>query len=199
MILPELENLLAAGKLKREPTTQAEFTGLVHSGEARLIDAKKPELSFESRFDLVYNASHALALAALRWHGLRSDNRYAVFQTLPHTLGLGPEVWRVLDKGHKLRNLAEYEGHLEIDGRLLEDLLRAATSLREAVVGLGPVSASGSSENGWSSHHEQQIVIVPHEETTSPRTGCPFLDGRGRFREHRVSLGGPHRPALPAF
>jgi hypothetical protein len=78
MILPELENLLAAGQLKRESATQAEFNGLVRSGEARLIDAKKPDLSLESRFDLVYNASHALALAALRWHGFRSDNRYVV-------------------------------------------------------------------------------------------------------------------------
>lgn len=144
MTLPELENLLTAGKLKREPATQAEFTGLVHSGETRLIDARNPALSLESRFDLVYNASHALALAALRWQGFRSDNRYVVFQTLPHTLGLGPEIWRVLDKGHKLRNLSEYEGHLDIDERLLEDLLLATTSLWEAVLKLGSVPSSGS-------------------------------------------------------
>lgn len=85
----------------------------------------------------MYNAAHSLALGALRWHGFRSDNRYVVFQTLPHTLGLGPEVWRVLDKGHRLRNLSEYEGHLEIDERLMEDLLRASTLLREAVLKLG--------------------------------------------------------------
>lgn len=142
MTLPELENLLAAGKLKREPATQSELAGLLHSGEARLIDARRLDLSLESRFDLVYNASHALALAALRWHGFRSDNRYVVFQTLPHTLGLGPEVWRVLDKGHKLRNLSEYEGQLQIDERLLEDLIRAATLLREAAVRLGPLSSA---------------------------------------------------------
>jgi hypothetical protein len=144
MTLSELKNLLKAGKLKPETATQAEVSGLVHSGEARLIDARRPDLSIESRFDLVYNASHALALAALRWHGFRSDNRYVVFQTLSHTLGLGPEVWRVLDKGHRLRNLCEYEGHLEIDERLLEDLLRAATSLREAILQLGPVQTQGS-------------------------------------------------------
>jgi hypothetical protein len=144
MSLPELENLLEAGKLKREPATQAEFTGLVHSGETRLIDARNPDLALESRFDLVYNASHALALAALRWHGFRSDNRYVVFQSLPYTLRLGPEVWRVLDKGHKLRNLSEYEGHLEIDERLLEDLLTATASVREAVLKLGSVPSSGS-------------------------------------------------------
>lgn len=45
-------------------------------------------LAIESRFDLAYNAAHALALAALRARGYRSDNRYVVFQALPHTLGL---------------------------------------------------------------------------------------------------------------
>ena len=39
----------------------------------------------ESRFDLAYNPSHALALANLRWHGYRSDIRYIVFQCLQHT------------------------------------------------------------------------------------------------------------------
>ena len=142
MTLADLENLARAGQLKREPPSQAEFDGLVGSGEARLRDAKKMELSLESRFDLVYNASHAFALAALRWHGFRSDSRYLVFQVLPHTLGLGPGVWRVLDKGHKVRNLSEYEGHLQIDEQLLNDLLTAATSVRDAVLNLGPVAHS---------------------------------------------------------
>jgi len=138
---PDLESLLRTGQLKREAPSQSEFDGLVRSGEARLLDAKRNELSRESRFDLVYNASHALALAALRWHGFRSDYRYVVFQALPHTLGLGPEVWRVLDKGHKVRNLAEYEGQVQIDEQLLGDLLTATTLVREAVLKLGPVLA----------------------------------------------------------
>jgi len=39
MTSPELENLAAIGKLKREPCTAREFEGLVKSGEARLSDA----------------------------------------------------------------------------------------------------------------------------------------------------------------
>lgn len=42
------------------------FDGLVRSASARLKDAHIETLSIESRFDLGYNASHALALAALR-------------------------------------------------------------------------------------------------------------------------------------
>ena len=63
----KLENLVKIGQLKVEPSSQSEFDGLVRSGKARLNDAKNESLSLESRFDLAYNASHALSLAALRW------------------------------------------------------------------------------------------------------------------------------------
>jgi hypothetical protein len=96
-------------------------------------------LSIESRFDLAYNASHALALAALRWHGYRSDSRYIVFQCLPHTLGICPEIWRVLALCHDRRNRAEYEGALEVDEQLEADLVRAGELLLEKVTSLGPV------------------------------------------------------------
>ncbi len=90
-------------------------------------------LALESRFDLAYNAAHALCLAALRRKGYRASNRYIVFQVLPHTLGLGPEVWRVLDKCHNTRNLGEYEGLLDVDARLVADLITATQAVADAV------------------------------------------------------------------
>lgn len=64
------DNLCGAGKpLRAEPPDAAEFAGLVRSALARLADAGNTTLSLESRFDLAYNAAHALCLAALRWHG----------------------------------------------------------------------------------------------------------------------------------
>jgi hypothetical protein len=48
-----------------------------------------------------------------------------VFQVLPQTLGLGPEVWRVLAKCHDVRNRGEYEGDLQITERLVTDLIEA--------------------------------------------------------------------------
>jgi hypothetical protein len=72
-------------------------------------------------------------LAALRRLGFRSNHRYIVFQVLPHTLGLGPEVWRVLDKCHNTRNLGEYEGMLDIDERLVKDLIAAAKAVSVAL------------------------------------------------------------------
>src|SRR5690606_19678184 len=85
------ENLAGPGKpLRAEPPDKKEFEGLIRSGHARLRDALNTTLSLESRFDLAYNAAHALCLAALRRHGYRSTNRYIVFQLLPDTLNLGP-------------------------------------------------------------------------------------------------------------
>ncbi|MFM2275350.1 MAG: hypothetical protein RL211_1222 [Pseudomonadota bacterium] len=70
---------------------------------------------------------------ALRHMGYRSSNRYIVFEVLPHTLGLGPEAWRVLDKCHNTRNLGEYEGMLDVDARLVEDLVSATTAVAKAI------------------------------------------------------------------
>jgi hypothetical protein len=125
----ELENLARIGQLKAEPGTRPEFDGLVDSARKRLADARNENLSFESRFDLAYNAAHAFALAALRRHDYRPQNRYVVFQAIPHTLGLDAVIWRVLAKCHDRRNLAEYEGHFEIDERLLADLIECTVRL----------------------------------------------------------------------
>jgi hypothetical protein len=138
----ELDNLVRVGLLKKEPGDQGEFNGLVKSGRTRLNDARLPELSPESRFDLAYSAAHAFALAALRWNGFRPDNkRYVVFQSLEHSLGFKPELWRVLDKCHSVRNLAEYEGHFDADEQLLKDLLRITEAVGLCVEKLGPLSA----------------------------------------------------------
>lgn len=134
------ENLCGPGKpLKAESPDAQEFAGLKRSGLARLNDADKKTLACESRFDLAYNAAHALSLAALRWHGYRASNRYIVFQLLPYTLGLGPEVWRVLSKCHDLRNASEYGGDLNIDERLVTDLVVACRAVAAKLDALGPI------------------------------------------------------------
>ena len=137
MTSAELENLVRLGQLKREPSMVSEIRGLLRSGEARLADAANRALSLESRFDLAYNAAHALALAALRLRGYRSENRFLVFQVLPHTLGLPPATWRVLSKGHETRNMAEYEGALDVDEGLVADLIKAAEAVRVALRAAG--------------------------------------------------------------
>ena len=131
-----LEQLEASGQLHPEPVEPREFAGLLASGRTRLSDAENPALSLASRFDLAYNAAHALCLAALRRTGFRPANRYIVFQALPHTLGLGPEVWRVLAMAHQRRNNAEYEGFVDVEERLVEDLITAAHLVETSLDGL---------------------------------------------------------------
>lgn len=133
MTSTELENLVHIGALRREPVDLSELEGLTESGDARLNDATNQSLSLQSRFDLAYNAAHALGLVALRRMGYRPANRYVVFQTLPHTIGASAATWRLLAKCHGLRNQAEYEGHLEVDDRLVSDLVVAALEVRDAL------------------------------------------------------------------
>lgn len=135
-----LENLAGPGKApRREPPDANEYAGLVHSGRVRLADAARPVNAPESRFDLAYNAAPALCLAALRRQGYRPENRYVVFQALPHTVGLGPDVWRVLAKCHQIRNQGEYEGDLNVDERLVADLISGCRKVLVTLDRLAPL------------------------------------------------------------
>lgn len=138
-----LDRLAGPGDvLSKEPPDAAEFAGLVESGLVRLADAENPSNSLYSRFDLAYSAGHALCLAALRHLGYRSSKRYIVFQVLPDTLGLGPNVWRVLSKCHDMRNRTEYEGALDVDERLVADLIVSCRKVAEAIKKLPPLRES---------------------------------------------------------
>lgn len=129
----ELDTLVRIGQLKPEPPAQAELEGLLRSGSRRLADAERTDLNLESRFDLAYNAAHALALAALRARGYRSESRYLVFQCLQHTIDLPNKQWRVLDQAHRKRNLAEYEGEMDVDEQLVGAMLRVAREIEQRV------------------------------------------------------------------
>ena len=128
-----LENLQRSGGLKAEPPDRKECDGLMRSARDRLKDASTPQLSFASRFDLAYNAAHAIALTALRLQGYRSDKRYLVFQCLIHTLGASKVQVRLLALCHERRNLAEYEGYMDEDEALLVQLMDGATAMSSRV------------------------------------------------------------------
>jgi len=128
-----LENLQRSGGLKAEPPDRKECDGLMRSARDRLKDASTPQLSFASRFDLAYNAAHAMALTALRLQGYRSDKRYLVFQCLIHTLGASKVQVRLLALCHERRNLAEYEGYMDEDEALLGQLMDGATAMLSRV------------------------------------------------------------------
>lgn len=132
----ELDNLVRIGKLKREPPRRTEFDGMVRSARARLTDAQNESIDSDSQFDLAYGAAHRLASAALRQHGYRSEDRITVFQTLVHTVGTDKADLQIFLKAHNERNLAEYERRMEIDERLLGDLIRCTKTLAAEVTKL---------------------------------------------------------------
>lgn len=133
MGLDELRNLVKIGQLKPEQCNVQEVTRMLVMARTRLEDARLVHLSLEGRFTSAYNASHVAALAALRWHGYRSENRFTVFQCLTHTLGWSASQWRVLDSAHQKRNLAEYEGFLEVEQSFVDELLHTTSQLIEEV------------------------------------------------------------------
>lgn len=124
-----LANLARIGQLKVEARNPAEVARMLKLAKTRLTDAQLPLVSRDGRFASAYGAGHAAALAALRWHGYRSENRFTVFQCLQHTVGWPAHRWRVLDAAHQKRNLAEYEGHLDIEESLVVELIALVRDL----------------------------------------------------------------------
>jgi len=134
-----LDNLVKARQLKEEAPDQNQIDGMMRSARNRLADLQIAGMSDDGRFLSAYGAAHSLSLAAMRWHGYRSDNRYIVFQCLQHTIGLEAAKWRVLAKCHNLRNLAEYEGALDITPQLLQEMIEITQEVLASVEALGPV------------------------------------------------------------
>lgn len=137
----ELDNLVRIGNFKAEAASRKEFDGMVKSARRGLADAENESIETDSQFDLAYEAAHKFALAALRHQGYRSENRITVFQALVHTLGTGNADLQVFLRAHNERNLAAYEGRVDIDKKLLADLISATKRLEAAVRKLAPPPA----------------------------------------------------------
>lgn len=129
MSLAALDNLVRIGQLKAEPRNEAETRRMLAMARTRLADARLTGHSPDGRFISAYSAAHAAALTALRWHGYRSANRYTVFQCLAHTLNWPAPRWRILDSAHQKRNVAEYEGFLEVEDSAIAELCALAAEL----------------------------------------------------------------------
>ena len=140
MTLERLDSLVKTGDVHEEASDQGELERLVSMARRRLDDSQVNGLSEEGQFLAAYNSAHSLAIAAMRWYGYRTTKRYLVFQCLEHTVGMDKAKWRLLDKCHKQRNLAEYEGEMEVDPQLLEELVQITNELLELVEALGPVN-----------------------------------------------------------
>ena len=131
MSIAELDNLVKIRQLAAEPRNETEIRRLLRMAQTHLADAQQTSVSVEGRYLSAYAAGHSAGLAALRHHGYRSENRYIVFQSLTHTLGWPAERWRLLDAAHRARNLAEYEGFMEVELSQVTELSRVVATLLE--------------------------------------------------------------------
>lgn len=102
--------------------TSAELDNLVRIGKLK----REPSSARELR-GLRDSAQSRLADAGLS--SLSFDSRLDLAYNAAHALALC---------ALQRRNLAEYEGHLERDDRLLTELIAAATTLRAAIDALPP-------------------------------------------------------------
>lgn len=120
--MQQLDNLVKINKLHREAADQTEFDAMLTKAASWLGDSQNAGNSLIGRFVLAYDAAHALAAAAVRYHGYRSEERYILFQCLEHTIQLEKAKCRVLSVCHDRRNNAHYGGDVVIDEQLLSDL-----------------------------------------------------------------------------
>lgn len=141
MAKPELDNLVKINQLKAEPPLRKEYDGMLKSAQRAFTDAQNESIETDSQFDLAVEAAHKFALATLRREGYRSENRITVFQTLVHTIGLNSADLQIFLKAHNERNLAAYQGRVDIEEQLLTDLIAATKRLSAAVAKLSPPAA----------------------------------------------------------
>lgn len=138
---PELDNLVKIGNLKGEAASGKEYQGMLKSAARGLADARNESIETDSQFDLAIEAAHKFALAALRREGYRSENRVTVFQALVHTVGVPNADLQTFLKAHNERNLAAYEGRVDISETLLAELIAATTRLSASVAKLAAPAA----------------------------------------------------------
>ncbi len=112
-----LENLVKINQLQRHTATADEVQRLLVAANRNLADSAVAGLSDETRFDAAYKSIMQCAMLGLVANGYRPStttpgHHQTMIQTLGLTMGLGKEVWIVLDSLRKKRNLNDYSGDL---------------------------------------------------------------------------------------
>lgn len=134
-----LEELLAAGRLKRRKTTAKEISSLFAVVERDLLDAQVPGLSLDRRFATAYNAALQAGRACLASEGYRTTGQghhASAFQALRAILEeRHHHVLDYLDDCRSKRNLAEYTGTEVASENEVADLMTQARGFADLVRG----------------------------------------------------------------
>ena len=128
-----LENLVKINQLQHHSTTAQEVQRLLVAAGRNLADSKTTTVSDETRFVVAYKTIMQCAMVGLLAHGYRPStttpgHHQTMIQTLEQTLGVGKEMWIVLDSLRKKRNLNDYSGDL-IEPAALKTCIAQADAL----------------------------------------------------------------------
>jgi hypothetical protein len=109
--------------------------------ERTLADAGVEAISDEARFDLAYKAAMQRTLVALHVNGFRPStsepgHHATAIPTLPLTLGISDQDWRVLDALRRRRNANDYSGDTVTAGMVEECHQQARALFRRLKVQL---------------------------------------------------------------
>lgn len=138
-MMTSLQQLLAEGRLQRQPAVPAEINALFKVAARDLADAGVLGLSEDRRFATAYNGALQLATIVLRAEGYRtrgSGHHRTTIAALPLLMGGSFEsIADYLDACRSRRNTVDYDGigiateadvaELTLEARELEALVRA--------------------------------------------------------------------------
>ncbi len=130
-----LENLVKINKLSPHVSNATEVGRLLAASRRNVADSSVAMISDETRFDAAYKAIMQCGLVGLLANNYRLStttpgHHQTVIQCLELTMGVPPEVWRVLDALRKKRNLNDYGGGL-IEPASVTECIQQATALLE--------------------------------------------------------------------
>lgn len=122
----------------RHSPTLGELQTHLDNAAAWLKDSKNAAISDMSRFSLVYDAAHALTVAAVKMRGFRATDarghRQIVFAAMEHAVPATEKDKSIFELAHRDRNKSEYEGNpINLPRSRLEGLIKATENLSDEV------------------------------------------------------------------
>ena len=129
-----LENLVGKG-LEYETPVPTEIQRLLQKAGNRIKDARSEAITYDSRFDLVYEGILQLAICALRANGYRLGSKgghhVIALQSLTKSIGYPKEKIRLLDEFRRQRSVGLYDGSFDPTNSEVQTLLQMANNLQQ--------------------------------------------------------------------
>lgn len=130
------ENLIKVGLLKEHSAQRDEIKTHMITAEERLKDAAIASISKTGKFLSLYDASHALCMAATKMYGYRpgddKGHRQGLFSIIDQVVPAAINSKTTLEMAHRTRNQMEYDGRPpEFEDTQLEAMTAATKNLME--------------------------------------------------------------------